>query len=216
MSAAAKNTKDSAPGPEPDGRVRCAWIDESRLAPADFVLYRDYHDTEWGRQLHDSSALFERVSLEAFQSGLSWLIILRKRENFRRAFHRFDAQRVARYTAKDVDRLMADTSIVRNSAKIEATIANARAVADLSDAGVDLGELLWSFAPASRPRPADMSKVPAVTPESTAMAKELKRRGFKFVGPTTAYALMQATGMVDDHTVDCWVPVAEHPSSRGA
>jgi DNA-3-methyladenine glycosylase I len=191
--------------PEDDGRVRCGWIDESRLAPADFVLYREYHDTEWGRPLRDSAALFERVSLEAFQSGLSWLIILRKRENFRRAFHRFDIERVARYTDRDIGRLMADTGIVRNRAKIEATIANARAAADLD---VDLGELLWSFAPPPRPRPLDMSEVPAVTPESTAMAKELKRRGFRFVGPTTAYALMQATGMVDDHVADCWVPPA--------
>ncbi len=184
-------------------RVRCAWIDESRLSPEDFVLYRDYHDDEWGRPLRESGALFERISLEAFQSGLSWLIILRKRENFRRAFHRFDAEKVARYTDRDVARLMADTGIVRNRAKIEATIANARAVADLD---IDLAELLWSFAPPPRPRPADVSEVPAVTAESTAMAKELKRRGFKFVGPTTAYALMQATGMVDDHTADCWVP----------
>jgi len=191
---------------ESDGRVRCGWIDESRLAPADFVLYRDYHDNEWGRPVHDSAALFERISLEAFQSGLSWLIILRKRDGFRRAFHKFDVERIARYTDRDVERLMADTGIVRNRAKIEATIANARAVADLD---VDLGELLWSFAPpdrATRPRPADLSAVPAVSPESTAMAKELKRRGFRFVGPTTAYALMQATGMVDDHTADCWVP----------
>ena len=187
--------------PEDDGRIRCAWIDQSRLAPADFVLYRDYHDTEWGRPLHDSTALFERVSLEAFQSGLSWLIILRKRENFRRAFHRFDIDRVASYTDRDVTRLMNDAGIVRNRSKIEATIANARAAADLD---VDLGELLWSFAPSPRPRPADLSQVPAVTPESTAMAKELKRRGFKFVGPTTAYALMQATGMVDDHVSTCW------------
>ena len=198
--------------PEDDGRVRCGWIDQSRLPPADFVMYRDYHDTEWGQPLHDSTALFERVSLEAFQSGLSWLIILRKRENFRRAFHKFDVERVARYTNRDIDRLMADTGIVRNRAKVEATIANARAVAELSDDGVDLGELLWSFAPASRPRPADLSQVPAVTPESTAMAKELKRRGFRFVGPTTAYALMQATGMVDDHTADCWVPAIKAAS----
>jgi DNA-3-methyladenine glycosylase I len=192
-------------------RTRCAWIDESRLAPDDFVLYRDYHDTEWGRPLRDSAALFERISLEAFQSGLSWLIILRKRENFRRAFHRFDVERIGRYTERDVGRLMADTGIVRNRAKIEATIANARAAADLD---VDLAGLLWSFAPAPRPRPADLSQVPAVTPESTAMAKELKRRGFRFVGPTTAYALMQATGMVDDHTADCWVPAAERAPSR--
>ena len=186
-----------------DDRVRCAWIDESRLSPDDFILYRDYHDTEWGQPLRDSTALFERVTLEAFQSGLSWLIILRKRENFRRAFHRFDVERIARYRDRDVARLMEDAGIVRNRAKIEATIANARAVADLE---TDLGELLWSFAPARRPRPGAMADVPAVTPESTAMAKELKRRGFRFVGPTTAYALMQATGMVDDHTADCWVP----------
>ena len=192
-----------------DDRIRCGWIDETRLAPADFILYRDYHDTEWGRPLRDSAALFERISLEAFQSGLSWLIILRKRENFRRAFHGFDVERIARYTKRDVDRLMADTGIVRNRAKVEATIANAHAAANLD---VDLGELLWSFAPPSRPRPADLSQVPAVTPESTAMAKELKRRGFRFVGPTTAYALMQAAGMVDDHTADCWVPAIEAAS----
>jgi DNA-3-methyladenine glycosylase I len=183
--------------------VRCAWIDESRLSPDDFVLYRDYHDTEWGQPLRDSKALFERVTLEAFQSGLSWLIILRKRDNFRRAFHKFDVERVARYGDRDIARLMEDAGIVRNRAKIEATIANARAVADLD---VDLAELLWSFAPPRKPRPTAMADVPAVTDESKAMAKELKRRGFRFVGPTTAYALMQATGMVDDHTADCWVP----------
>lgn len=186
-----------------DGRVRCDWLNQSRLAPADFILYRDYHDTEWGRPLRDSEALFERVSLEAFQSGLSWLIILRKRENFRRAFHGFDVEKVARYTDRDVERLMSDAGIVRNRLKIEATIANARAAADLD---VDLGHLLWSFAPSPRPRPVDLSQVPAVTTESKAMAKELKRRGFTFVGPTTAYALMQATGMVDDHVASCWVP----------
>jgi DNA-3-methyladenine glycosylase I len=191
-----------------DGRVRCGWLDGSRLAPADYLLYRDYHDDEWGRPVRDSVHLFERVSLEAFQSGLSWLIILRKRENFRRAFDEFDVERVAHYTDRDVDRLMSDTGIVRNRAKIEATIANARAALSLD---VDLAELLWSFAPAPRPRPADLSKVPAVTPESTAMAKELKRRGFRFVGPTTAYALMQATGMVDDHVAACWVPPLQGP-----
>ncbi len=188
-----------------DGRIRCGWIDQSRLAPVDFIMYRDYHDTEWGRPLRDSAALFERISLEAFQSGLSWLIILRKRENFRRAFDGFDIETVAGYSERDMERLMNDAGIVRNRSKIEATIANARAVADLD---VDLGELLWSFAPQRRPRPADLSAVPAVTPESTAMAKELKRRGFRFVGPTTAYALMQATGMVDDHVASCWVPAA--------
>ncbi|OBB60502.1 3-methyladenine DNA glycosylase [Mycobacterium sp. 852013-51886_SCH5428379] len=186
-----------------DGRARCGWLDGSRLSAADFTLYRDYHDYEWGQPVRDTAPLFERISLEAFQSGLSWLIILRKRENFRRAFDGFDVDRVAGYTTHDVERLMADVGIVRNRAKIEATIANARAVAALD---VDLGELLWSFAPPPRPRPAALSEVPAVTPESTAMAKELKRRGFRFVGPTTAYALMQATGMVDDHVVACWVP----------
>lgn len=178
-----------------DGLVRCDW--------ATTDLYRDYHDQEWGRPLHGRVPLFERLSLEAFQSGLSWLTILRKRENFRRAFAGFDIDKVARYTDADVARLMADPGIVRNRAKIEATIANARAAADT---GVDLSELLWSFAPPPRPRPADLSKVPATTPESTAMARELKRRGFRFVGPTTAYALMQATGMVDDHLRTCWVP----------
>ncbi|MBO0679606.1 DNA-3-methyladenine glycosylase I [Mycolicibacterium sp. S2-37] len=186
-----------------DGRVRCGWLDGSRLAAADFALYRDYHDYEWGQPVRDSAQLFERISLEAFQSGLSWLIILRKRENFRRAFDGFDTERIAGYTDRDVDRLMADVGIVRNRAKIEATIANARAVSSLDG---DLSDLLWSFAPPPRPRPADLSQVPALTPESTAMAKELKRRGFRFVGPTTAYALMQATGMVDDHVAACWVP----------
>jgi DNA-3-methyladenine glycosylase I len=195
-----------------DPRVRCGWIDQSRLSAADFELYRDYHDTEWGRPLRDSAALFERVSLEAFQSGLSWLIILRKRDNFRAAFDGFEVERIARYTDRDVERLMADPGIVRNRAKIDATIANARVAADMADAGDDLGELLWSFAPpdrVTRVRPASMSEIAAVTPESKAMAKELKKRGFRFVGPTTAYALMQATGMVDDHVANCWVPRAD-------
>lgn len=186
-----------------DGLVRCGW---AAMRPgADFELYRSYHDDEWGRPLHDGVALFERMSLEAFQSGLSWLIILRKRENFRRAFSGFDIETVAGYTDADVRRLMADEGIVRNRAKIEATIANARAAADLGSSD-DLSELLWSFAPPPRPRPADVSEIPSATAESKAMARELKRRGFRFVGPTTAYALMQATGMVDDHVRDCWVP----------
>jgi DNA-3-methyladenine glycosylase I len=187
-----------------DGLVRCDWA-VGRTGGPDFELYRDYHDKEWGRPLHGRVPLFERMSLEAFQSGLSWLIILRKRENFRRAFAAFDIEKVARYTDADVARLMADPGIVRNRAKIEATIANARAAADVDD----LSELLWSFAPAPRSRPATIADVPATTPESTAMARELKRRGFRFVGPTTAYALMQATGMVDDHLRTCWVPSAD-------
>ena len=186
-----------------DDRIRCGWIDETRLAPADFILYRDYHDTEWGQPLRDSAALFERISLEAFQSGLSWLIILRKRENFRRAFHGFDVDRVARYTKRDIDRLMADTGIVRNRMKIDAAIANAKVVAAMERDGESLAELLWSFAPAERPAPRSLADVPAVTPESTAMAKALKKRGFRFVGPTTAYALMQACGLVNDHIDGC-------------
>ncbi len=186
-----------------DGLVRCGWA-AIRPGP-DFEMYRDYHDQEWGRPVHDGVALFERMSLEAFQSGLSWLIILRKRENFRRAFAGFDIETVAGYADADVQRLMADEGIVRNRAKIEATIANARAAAELGTSA-DLSELLWSFAPSRRPRPADGSEIPSATAESTAMARELKRRGFRFVGPTTAYALMQATGMVDDHIRGCWVP----------
>ncbi len=178
-----------------DGLARCPW----GASTPDYVAY---HDTEWGRPLHGRTALFERMSLEAFQSGLSWLTILRKRDNFRRAFHGFDIDTVAGFGDAEVDRLMADAGIVRNRAKIDATIANARVAADLD---VDLDELLWSFAPPARPRPAVMSDVAAVTAESTAMARELKRRGFRFVGPTTAYALMQATGMVDDHLATCWV-----------
>jgi len=186
-----------------DERVRCGW---AILRPGpDSDLYRNYHDEEWGRPLRDPVALFERMSLEAFQSGLSWLIILRKRDNFRRAFSGFDMETIANYTDDDVQRLMEDAGIVRNRSKIEATIANARAAAELGSPE-ELSELLWSFAPSPRPRPADASSIPAATEESKAMARELKRRGFRFVGPTTAYALMQATGMVDDHISGCWVP----------
>ena len=163
--------------------------------------YVAYHDEEWGRPLHDDRALFEKLCLEAFQSGLSWLTILRKREAFRAAFAGFEIERVARFGSGDVARLMADAGIVRNRAKIEAAIANARAATEVS-----LGELLWSFAPPPRPRPRTPADIPAVTPESTAMAKELKRRGFRFVGPTTAYATMQACGLVDDHIEGCLVP----------
>jgi DNA-3-methyladenine glycosylase I len=160
--------------------------------------YIRYHDEEWGRPVRDADGLFERLCLEAFQSGLSWLTILRKREAFRAAFAGFEIARVATFGPDDVARLMADAGIVRNRAKIDAAIANARAALD-----VDLSELLWSFAPPPRPRPRRSADIPAVTPESTAMAKELKRRGFRFVGPTTAYALMQACGMVDDHLEGC-------------
>jgi DNA-3-methyladenine glycosylase I len=178
-----------------DDRVRCWW---GASAPE----YVDYHDQEWGYPLHGDDALYERLCLEAFQSGLSWLTILRKRPGFRRAFDGFAIDKVAGYDDADVQRLMEDAAIVRNRAKIEAAISNARVAAALD---TSLDELLWSFAPASpRPRPVTMADLPAITDESRAMAKELKRRGFRFFGPTTAYALMQATGMVDDHVQDCW------------
>jgi DNA-3-methyladenine glycosylase I len=180
-----------ADGPVPgdDGRVRCGWGD----APADL---RRYHDEEWGLPVREREPLFERITLEAFQSGLSWLTVLRKRERFRAVFADFDVDTVAGFGAGDVERLMADPGIIRNRAKIEATIANARAIGDLD---VDLADLLWSFAPGPRAAPRVLADLAATTAESQAMAKELKRRGFRFVGPTTAYALMQATGMVDDH-----------------
>jgi DNA-3-methyladenine glycosylase I len=177
-----------------DGRARCGW----GLSAPDYIAY---HDEEWGVPLHGDRALFERLTLEAFQSGLSWLIILRKRDGFRRAFAGFDPAAVAAFGDGRVAELLADTGIVRNRAKIEAAVRNARAVVDL-DGGLD--ELLWSFAPANHVPPASNADVPATTPESVAMAKELKRRGFAFVGPTTCYAMMQATGMVDDHLIDCW------------
>ena len=180
----------------PDGRLRCRW---SVSAPE----YVAYHDDEWGRPVRDSRALYEKLCLEAFQSGLAWITILRKREAFRAAFAGFDPEAVAAFGDEDVARLMADAAIVRNRAKIEAAIHNARAALQL-----DLAELLWSFAPPPRPRPADLAAVPALTDESKAMAKALKQRGFKFVGPTTAYALMQACGLVDDHIEGCCVPAA--------
>lgn len=179
-----------------DGLARCPW---GLSDPLDVA----YHDTEWGRPVRDDHGLFERVSLEAFQSGLSWLTILRKRPAFRAAFAQFDPTVVATFTPADVDRLLTDAGIVRNRSKIEATIGNARVVLELDR---PLSEVLWSFAPGPRPRPLTSADVPAVTPESTAMAKSLRRLGFRFVGPTTAYALMQATGMVDDHLDGCHVP----------
>jgi len=178
-----------------DGLLRCPWGD----APVD---YRAYHDHEWGRPVREERGLFERLSLEAFQSGLSWLTILRKRERFREAFAGFDPTAVAAFTDGDVARLMADAGIVRNRAKVAATIGNARAVLALDR---PLSELLWSYAPsaAERSAPLTLADVPAATPESTALARELRLRNFRFVGPTTAYALMQATGMVDDHLLGC-------------
>ncbi|OLT48222.1 3-methyladenine DNA glycosylase [Saccharomonospora sp. CUA-673] len=177
----------------PDGVARCSWANGT-------PDYAEYHDTEWGVPLRGVPELFERISLEAFQSGLSWLTILRKRPAFRSAFADFDPAAVAAFGDDDVARLLADAGIVRNRAKIHATIANARAVVELD---TPLDDLLWSFAPDAHVRPVRMADVPAVTPESTAMAKALKKRGFRFVGPTTCYAMMQATGMVDDHVKGC-------------
>jgi DNA-3-methyladenine glycosylase I len=177
-----------------------------RCWPTSDPLYIAYHDEEWGRPVRDERRLLERLCLEGFQSGLSWLTILRKRENFRAAFCGFDPEQVARFGDADVERLMADAGIVRNRAKILATIANARATAALHEAGETLDALLWSFAPpVSRPPPRTLQEMPATTPESKALARELKRRGFRFVGPTTAYALMQATGIVNDHLAGCIV-----------
>ena len=178
-----------------DGRARCRW-------GASTPEYERYHDDEWGKAVRDPDALYEKLCLEAFQSGLSWLTILRKREAFRAAFAGFEIAAVARFGPDDVERLMGDAGIVRNRAKIEAAIANAKAAAEVED----LAALIWSFAPdpGTRPAPRSMAEVPAVTPESTALAKDLKRRGFRFVGPTTAYALMQACGLVNDHVEGCW------------
>jgi DNA-3-methyladenine glycosylase I len=180
----------------PDGLRRCPWVG---ITEADYLAY---HDHEWGTETHGDARMFERLSLEGFQAGLSWLTILRKREAFRAAFAGFDPQTVAGFGAADVSRLLADATIVRNRRKIEAVIGNARAVAGLAE---PLDGLLWSFAPTRcRACPSSASEVPARSPESHAMSRELKRRGFAFVGPTTAYALMQATGMVDDHVAGCW------------
>ncbi|MBW4701814.1 MULTISPECIES: DNA-3-methyladenine glycosylase I [unclassified Micromonospora] len=177
-----------------DGVPRCGWCTAT-------PVYVAYHDDEWGRPVHGEAPLFEHLALETFQAGLSWSTILHKRDAFRSAFDDFDPETVAGYDDTDVARLLGTEGIVRNRAKIEATIGNARLVVALAG---DLDALLWSYAPTgARPRPHSTSQVPARTPESTAMARELKRRGFRFIGPVGAYALMQSTGMVDDHLVGC-------------
>jgi DNA-3-methyladenine glycosylase I len=179
----------------PDGRARCGWAASS-------PLYVAYHDEEWGRPVHGDQRLYERLVLEAFQSGLAWITVLRKREAFRRAFDDFAPERVARYDEGDIARLLADEGIIRNRAKIEAAIVNARRVEEL---GGGLDALMWSYAPAPTSAPQALGDVPATTPESIALAKELRRRGFRFVGPTTAYATMQACGLVNDHLAGCFV-----------
>jgi DNA-3-methyladenine glycosylase I len=166
-------------------------------------LYAAYHDEEWGAPVTDERGLFERVSLEAFQSGLSWLTILRKREAFRAAFAGFEPDAVARFGARDVTRLLADAAIVRNRAKIEATIANARATVDLRDAGTPLQELVWAHRPKPRAAPKRFADIPTHVPEAVALAKALKKAGYRFVGPTTVYAAMEACGLVNDHVATC-------------
>jgi DNA-3-methyladenine glycosylase I len=179
-----------------DGKARCWW-------GASSPEYIAYHDEVWGRPMHGDEPLFEMLTLESFQSGLSWLTILRKQANFRAAFSDWDIDAIAAYGEEDFARLMDDPGIVRNRAKIEAAIANARATLELRAAGTSLDEVLWSFAPEPGPAPRSRDALPATSPESVAMAKDLKRRGFRFVGPTTAYSLMQAGGLVNDHLAGC-------------
>jgi DNA-3-methyladenine glycosylase I len=176
-----------------------------RCWPATDPLYVAYHDEEWGRPVTDERGLYERFCLEGFQSGLSWLTILRKRENFRRAFADFDPDAVARFGERDVKRLLADAGIVRHRGKIEATIANARGVLELREAGTPLPELVWSFAPEKYSTPRTTADWFAQTAESQALSKRLKAAGFRFVGPTTVWASMQACGVVNDHLATCWV-----------
>lgn len=199
-----------------DGVSRCAWAGST-------PDYLTYHDQEWGRPVHGEQALFERLTLEAFQSGLSWLTILRKRPAFRAAFHDFDPERVAAYDAADRARLMADAGIVRNARKIDAAIGNAAVVLALRDdlQGCDgrgthggLDALLWSHAPAHHRPPQRLTDVPATSPESIALARTLKKRGFAFVGPTTMYAAMQACGLVDDHVAACHRSGVHEPGAQ--
>ena len=192
-----------------DGIARCAWGTSSEE-------YRRYHDDEWGFPLHGDRLLFEKISLEGFQAGLSWISILRRRDAFREVFHGFDIERVANLTPADADALMTDARIIRNRAKIEATISNARVVRDfIADRPGALDELVWSFAPAEHARPRSFDDVPAVTRESTALSAGLRSLGLRFVGPTTMYALMQSGGLVDDHVSGCWrAELAPSPAER--
>jgi DNA-3-methyladenine glycosylase I len=190
-----------------DGVLRCPWA----LSAPEYVRY---HDEEWGRPVLDDDDLYERLCLEAFQSGLSWLTILRKREGFRDAFAGFRIERVAAFGEADVERLLGDARIVRNRRKIEAAIANAHAAKGLAAEGGSLSELVWSFGPKRQRAPRALADVPALTPESQALARELKRRGFRFLGPTTVYAAMQACGVVNDHLVGCAARGFSGPAGR--
>jgi DNA-3-methyladenine glycosylase I len=191
-----------------DGLARCWWADS---APE----LRAYHDTEWGFPVADDRRLFEKLSLEGFQAGLSWLTILRKREAFRRAFDGFDYARVARFEEKDVERLLADAAIVRNRAKIEAVIDNAGRAVELAAEGDSLAHLVWSFEPGTHPAGLQRGALPSTTDDSLALARELKRRGWRFVGPTTVYAFMQAMGLVNDHLTGCDVREAASAAREG-
>lgn len=179
-----------------DGRHRCWWC-------GDDPFYQSYHDTEWGRPVDDDARLYEKICLEGFQAGLSWITILRRRENFRKAFAGFDFEKVARFTDRHVARLLQDEGIIRHRGKIEATIGNAQKVSDIVDECGSLGAYFWRFEPPKHAVRRKKSDIPAVTPESTALSKDLRKRGFKFVGPTTMYAHMQAMGMVNDHLEGC-------------
>src|SRR5262245_16854295 len=190
--------REAAAGP--DGRLRCPWS----LGTAEYL---SYHDAEWGRPVREDIGIFERICLEGFQSGLSWLIILRKRENFRRAFAGFDPVRVARFTQRDITRLLNDAGIVRHRGKIESTINNAKRCADLADEFGSLSDYVWRFEPSAKSRPKkltwDVLRAMPTTPESVALSKDLRKRGWTFVGPTTMYAFMQAMGLVNDHLHGC-------------
>ncbi len=180
-------------------------MSEIRCWDSNDPLYVDYHDNEWGRPVTDERGLLERLCLEGFQSGLSWLTILRKREAFRAAFANFDADSVVRFGERDIERLLADASIVRHRGKIEATIANARATVALRESGADLAELVWSYRTRDRPAPKSWNGWQPDLTEATALSKDLKRRGFRFVGPTTVYSTLEACGIVNDHLADCFV-----------
>jgi len=182
-----------------DGLARCSWLNADEL-------YRDYHDTEWGVEVTGDQQMFERITLEGFQAGLSWITILKRREGFRKAFKNFDLKQVSRMTEVDIERLMQDEGIIRNRAKIESTIRNANLVLELQRSGASISEIVWSFAPpaSKRKRSASSFEWIATTPESEALSKHLRKLGFGFVGATTMYALMQATGMVNDHAPGCF------------
>ena len=197
---------DGGPAEGPDGKLRCPW----GLSAPEYVAY---HDEEWGRPLHGDTAIFERLCLEGFQSGLSWLTILRKRENFRAAFAGFEPGAVAAFGEPDVARLMADAGIVRNRAKINAVIINARAALGLA-AGLDA--LVWKYAGEPGPAPRTLADVPATTPAAKALSTELKRHGFTFTGPVTAYATMQSCGVVNDHLADCYCREAAKNTRAGS